>query len=84
MKWGIREQSMEMLATDFVTLRERKLMALFQRRKGPNVVGFYRFFAAIWAQCLSVYVSNGGLHCVDFCHILHYGTGTWIVQMDCT
>lgn len=36
-----------LLAVAFLTLAERKIMASMQRRKGPNVVGFFGFFQPI-------------------------------------
>lgn len=36
-----------LLGVAFLTLAERKIMAAMQRRKGPNVVGFFGFFQPI-------------------------------------
>ena len=43
-----------LIAVAYLTLAERKVMSSIQRRKGPNVVGFYGFY---WG----IKVFDGGL-----------------------
>ena len=59
-----------LLAVAFFTVFERKVMATIQRRRGPNVVGFFGLLQA-FADALKLIIKDYNKHflgcCLCFC-----------------